>query len=863
MTALKKYKKQLLYWRTKYRPRLKATLESTWFASEYVKVALFILLATTLLWSVLGASLHLRNADQLVNPYMFDSWNVFTNAVFPGQHTFLLKWPIFWFIHIFNNTTFIYAFFTIILSFGTVGCLAYVLYRIEKRPLVYGTLILLLSGVLLMAPAQAAPGMLLPLNFAMIANRNIEYILLIICTVLILGSKRVKSRKFLAGSLLLMLLVSSDKLFLTVSVAGSITTLTVMTLTKKWNYSSRAARLLLGSIIAGIAAAILLFIVNTTGLTSISQQTSTTYKLTQDAHSLLLNAFYAGTALLSNFGAHLGIRTTEIGRMPAESVRTLFSFGGPLTLINIAAFLFAVYASIRLIRHIIAKKTKEHSELHVLYITMICMSLSMFAAYIFTDHYAAGDARYLTIFVFTLFIGIAAYVRTRSFRAERLVSIGAAITFFVLLAIPSVFSNAHFSKQVMAETDRRNQTIVNVLKSHPVNVLVGDYWRVLPIRQSSNSRIEVMPLSNCTTPRDVLSSFSWQPNMQQVSFAYISTSDKGLTDFPSCTLDDITGAYGKPNASIVIAGNEENPKEQLLFYDHGAHKSNPSLGNNKTATSPLTLDELPNTTCSKATRLNVVAHEDDDLLFMNPGLQTELNSGVCIRTIYLTAGDAGANQFYWLSREQGSEAAYNHMIGYDSLWIHRTVRLGEKQYVTVANPRGNPRISLIFFRLPDGNLQGSGFSGYGYESLQKLFGESIGSMHAVYGDSSYSKESLINAITRLMQLYDVTDIHTQSTSNEPPLHDHSDHVATAHFADAAYERYIAGSSAKAESSTLKHYAGYDTRRLPENVANEDLHRKTETFLRYAQHDSGVCHSHDECDHTPTYGGYLKRQYTTD
>ncbi len=863
MSVPKKYKKLLLRWRSKWAPQLKHIVNTPQFARSYVIFAFSFLMLTTLFWSFLSAVIHLGNADQLVNSYMFDSIPVFKNASFPGQHTFLLKWPLFWLIHTLKNTDGVYIAVTVSLSAVCVGLFAYMLYRINKRPYVLGTLLLALASVLLMVPAQASPGMLLPVNMGMIANRNIEYILLIFSVFLILKTKNIRSQYFFIATCLLILLLSSDRLFLSTLAAGAILAMTVATAAKKWGFVAKSSHILISSIIATIASGVVLYTINAARVTHIVQQTTSTYGITTSMHTIFLNTAYALLGIITNMGANPATHTTVISRMPQEALRTVFSTGGPVTIINICITVFALFVSVRLISRFLKSKTTDHSVAHNTFLLLICVSLASLGAFIFTDHYAAGDARYLTICMFTLFIGLAVYAREKKFKPERVVLTGTAIVLAMLFSVPSVIAAARLSKQTLSGVENRNSTIVSALESHPVNVLLGDYWRVLPIRHISGSKINVMPLSDCVSARDVLSSVSWQANLQKSSFAYILSSDKSATDFPSCTLDDITSAYGKPNASIVIAGTQDDPIEQLLFFDHGAHKSNPSLGTEKTATSPLSLAELPNTTCSKSTRMNIVAHEDDDLLFMNPGLQTDISEGKCVRTIYLTAGDAGANQFYWLSREQGSEAAYNHMIGADAIWIHRTVKLHDKQYITVANPRGNPRVSLIFFRLPDGNLQGNGFGGYGHESIQKLYDGAIPAVQSIYNGSLFTKESLTSSLTELLQLYAPTEIHTQSTVNSPPLFDHSDHAAISRFADDAYSRYIAGPSSVAETATIRHYAGYSVRTLPENVSGEALHRKTETFLRYAQHDPGVCHSHDECDNTPTYGGYLRREYTTD
>ena len=76
--------------------------------------------------------------------------------------------------------------------------------------------------------------------------------------------------------------------------------------------------------------------------------------------------------------------------------------------------------------------------------------------------------------------------------------------------------------------------------------------------------------------------------------------------------------------------------------------------------------------CSDLQDMFVVAHPDDDLLFMNPNLASSLRAGHCIFTVYLTTGAnpggvAGYNATYGTSitpaqyaakREAGILAAY-------------------------------------------------------------------------------------------------------------------------------------------------------------------------------------------------------------
>src|SRR3954470_15328298 len=66
--------------------------------------------------------------------------------------------------------------------------------------------------------------------------------------------------------------------------------------------------------------------------------------------------------------------------------------------------------------------------------------------------------------------------------------------------------------------------------------------------------------------------------------------------------------------------------------------------------------------------LNVVAHEDDDLLFINPAVSNDIAAGRCVVTAFVTAGDAGRARSYWHGRELGSMAAYAAMARVPDVW---------------------------------------------------------------------------------------------------------------------------------------------------------------------------------------------------
>ena len=75
--------------------------------------------------------------------------------------------------------------------------------------------------------------------------------------------------------------------------------------------------------------------------------------------------------------------------------------------------------------------------------------------------------------------------------------------------------------------------------------------------------------------------------------------------------------------------------------------------------------------------LQIVAHEDDDVIFMNPDIRNDIKAGHTVRTVFVTAGNVcpdgkgtcapmgpfDTDTKYWQSRERGALAAYATMAG--------------------------------------------------------------------------------------------------------------------------------------------------------------------------------------------------------
>ena len=840
------------------------------FKSPYVIFSAAILAITTIWWSALGALTQSTNADQIIDSYLFQNIETFKAALFPATHTFFIKWPLFMIERLTGFSSVGLVILTIFVSLVTVLGLAYILYRIDKRPKVIGTALLALACILLFIPAQPHAGGLLPVNFAMLATRNIEYLCYILGLIFVIRAPKLRSTQTYWAIALFALLISSDKLFLWLSLGGASVMLVIYLIARRGEVVKVALRWLVVTIISFIIATVFLWIIKTIGITHMVGDNSP-YGLALTMKQLILGYIFAFMGLLTNFGANPTYDIGIVKDIPKTFIGRLISPIIIPILINSALFVGGVFAAITIFVKSLKpvkknKSRKNQPDLSVatqLSLTLIATSVVAIGFFIGTNHYYPVDSRYETIILFALTVSMVTYVRTKplfKFNVNRV-----AIVLLSGIVIGSFWTFATYRQQsnALSTINDLNAKIAEVTQSHKTNVLVGDYWRVVPISQSNPTvTTHIIPLGDCTTPRVTLTSEAWQKDFRQHSFTYLLSLDKGVTDYPACSIDQVIQAFGRPNASTVISGTNEDPRELLLFYDGGMSKNHSMTGLSRTATIlPLTTSQQvkPVVNCAGGVAvMNIVAHEDDDLLFMNPNLQHDIDAKHCVRTVYMTAGDAGSGSQYWLGRERASEAAYETMLHVSEplVWVQKTVKLGDHQFVSIASPRGHKEIVLVFMHLPDGNINGQGYKVSGFASLTRLRSGQVARVQTVDEQSYYSSEELTQALTTLMDYYLPTVLNTQASSDMGHVyHDHQDHLAVGRYVNDAFKSYV-----NEAITPLKHYIGYPIRERAVNVTGKDFTDKIKTFLSYATYDGSVCQSQATCDETPTYNAYLKRQY---
>ncbi|GAB1692471.1 ricin-type beta-trefoil lectin domain protein [Krasilnikovia sp. M28-CT-15] len=263
--------------------------------------------------------------------------------------------------------------------------------------------------------------------------------------------------------------------------------------------------------------------------------------------------------------------------------------------------------------------------------------------------------------------------------------------------------------------------------------------------------------------------------------------------------------------------------------------------------------------------VQIVAHEDDDLLFMNPDIQRDIRADKCVRTVYLTAGDAGRDVGYWSAREAGERAAYATMAGRPNDWSDATTTVQDRE-LRVSRLTGT-QVELVFLRAPDG-FDGRGSDLYGGQSLQKLWEGQIGRISTVDGAGGYTRAELISVLQGLLADAGADIVRLQDFRGDSgPIgvdggdRDHHDHHAAAYFANAAQRMLTTPHRTAA-------YRGYSISELPANVTGADLELKKATFYAYGAFDELLgCKDDASCDADPTAGGgpsvyrpWLQRRY---
>src|SRR5579859_7853200 len=151
--------------------------------------------------------------------------------------------------------------------------------------------------------------------------------------------------------------------------------------------------------------------------------------------------------------------------------------------------------------------------------------------------------------------------------------------------------------------------------------------------------------------------------------------------------------------------------------------------------------------------LVIVAHQDDDLLFMQPDLGDAIRRGEPTTIVYVTAGDGGSGLGAATSRVIAAKAAYSWVAGsrdWRCTWISLAGHAAQRCDLPAVS------LALVFLGYPDGGIAGDRGT-----SLLRLWEGAIERADTVAAHrTSYDRPGLIAAVSEVIGRVRPTTIRT-------------------------------------------------------------------------------------------------------
>ncbi|MGE7432797.1 PIG-L family deacetylase [Kitasatospora sp. NPDC001175] len=273
---------------------------------------------------------------------------------------------------------------------------------------------------------------------------------------------------------------------------------------------------------------------------------------------------------------------------------------------------------------------------------------------------------------------------------------------------------------------------------------------------------------------------------------------------------------------------------------------------------------------SGSTIVQVVAHPDDDLYFMNPDLEQSIDANDRLVSVYLNCGESGGvnkvpgaknppkpdEAAYAGARRQGLRQAYGLMATGNHLapWDVSTETLPDGTVVEVDTLGGHQGVQLVFLGVSQHFKTASGDS----VSLPDLWANPAAVSQTLVSTGSPVKsahqvthDSLVAALAHLLDRYQPTLVRTLDPDPDMQVHDdqhkqhhdqdgysdHPDHTAAALFTYAALDRHRA---AGGRHYTVTAYRGYYNERWPQNLPAQLARRKADVLNAYGGSPDNGC-----------------------
>ena len=171
--------------------------------------------------------------------------------------------------------------------------------------------------------------------------------------------------------------------------------------------------------------------------------------------------------------------------------------------------------------------------------------------------------------------------------------------------------------------------------------------------------------------------------------------------------------------------------------------------------------------------LQVVAHPDDDLYFLNPDIADSVRTGGEVTTVVLTTAEAGGGAAFAAARQHGLRSAYARMAGADddAPW-RRSVLVTRGGEAELCELEADARIRLVFLDISMGGYTGSTPGDENHTPLAALFHGTETTRPVLQPSESaitggvYTRDQLVGTLADLMDRFLPTVVRTMDPDPE-------------------------------------------------------------------------------------------------
>ena len=539
-----------------------------------IVLSVLLLIVATALSGTWGLLAIRENSDALIQPLLFQSFQ-FGDTFVLGDHSLLIKWPLFFIQSIlpYNTATFILV--NLLLSLATVLIIFWVTLRVFGKKT--AVLFSLAMSVIILSSSQFM------YFFAWSAVRNIEYALSILLALFVykIATEGLTTRKTFSALMwvLFILCVASDSLFLVILTAPVIATLGILSLLQKAPLRN-----------VFIAAA---------------------YVISATLSGLLIQKTIDNIGVVGTFfDTTSGLRVIDIDGVIPSTIQSaqniLLLTGGDfynkhagilvlLYVLCLCISLIGVYWIVSISRKNIGYRKPVETQ----FFTSTYLSLSaiiLVVAYIATSkavtltgsgYVDAASSRYLTLLPIIIAIGAAVVIGKFKLLKNNssYLPLVVGTLLVIILCIPTL--NSLHSKQQSDTTQHieAQKSVVRILSNENVKYALTGYWYSGPIRFWSNEEILSVSVAGCNIAEPKFNNRrSWYIEHymgKDRSAIVIDRSSNGFdrSYWKGCTDESLLKIFGKPIKIIEPSDTSVTPTIWIYGSDIRPYINSSNLTN--------------------------------------------------------------------------------------------------------------------------------------------------------------------------------------------------------------------------------------------------------------------------------------------